>query len=84
MMWCQVKIGFEDPKRYRETITRVSRDVRNNQTQPGLCWQKVEDVIDYITNHRGAKMVLLAMNSTDISEEVKVLTMITTNFVERL
>ena len=29
-------------------------------------------------------MVFLAMNSIDISEETKVLTVITTNFVERL
>ena len=29
-------------------------------------------------------MVFLAMNSVDISEEAKVLTVITTNFVERL
>jgi hypothetical protein len=29
-------------------------------------------------------MVFLAMNSIDISEEAKVLTVITTNFVERL
>ena len=45
---------------------------------------KSQDVIDDITNHRGAGMVFLAMNSIDISEEAKVLTMITTNFVERL
>ena len=43
-----------------------------------------QDVIDDITNHRGAGMVFLAMNSIDISEEAKVLTVITTNFVERL
>ena len=43
-----------------------------------------QDVIDDITNHRGAGMVFLAMNSIDISEEAKVLMVITTNFVERL
>ena len=43
-----------------------------------------QDVIDDITNHRGAGMVFLAMNSIDISEGAKVLTVITTNFVERL
>ena len=45
---------------------------------------KSQDVIDDITNHRGAGMVFLAMNSIDIFEEAKVLTVITTNFVERL
>ena len=43
-----------------------------------------QDVIDDITNHRGAGMVFLAKNSIDISEEAKVFTVITTNFVERL
>ena len=43
-----------------------------------------QDVIDDITNHRGAAMGFLAMNSVDISEEAKVLKVITTNFVERL
>ena len=43
-----------------------------------------QDVIDDITNHRGAGMVFLAMNSIDISEEAEVLMVITTNFVGRL
>ena len=43
-----------------------------------------QDVIADITNHQGAGMVFLAINSVDISEEAKVLTVITTNFVERL
>ena len=64
--------------------SKISQNVRNNQAQPGLCWQKVKDVIDDIINHQGAGMVFLAMNSIDISEEAKVLTVITTNFVERL
>ena len=84
MIWCQVKIGFKDLKRYRETITRVSRDVGNKQTQPGLCCSKIKDDIDDILNHRGAEMVFLAMNSIDILEEIKILRMIMTNFVERL
>ena len=62
----------------------ICRNVRNNQTRPGLCWQEVKDVTDDITNHRGAGTVFLTMNSIDISEEAKVLTVITTNFVERL
>ena len=43
-----------------------------------------KNVVDDNPNHRGAGMVFLAMNSIDISKEAKVLTMITTNFVERL
>jgi hypothetical protein len=78
MIWCQVKIGFEDLKRYRETITRVSRDVRNNQTQPDMCWQRVKGVIDDITNHRRARMGFPIMNPIDISTEVNMLTLITT------
>ena len=31
-----------------------------------------KNVVDADTNHREAKMVFLAMNSTDISEEAKV------------
>src|SRR3989337_4300397 len=68
-IWCQIKIGFEDPKRYRETITRVSRDVGNNQTQPGLCWSKVKDVIDDTTIHRRARMIILTMNLIDNLEQ---------------
>jgi hypothetical protein len=62
MIWCQVKIEFEDLKRYRESIARVSWDVRNNQTQPGMCWREVKDVMDDITNRRGAGMGFLAMD----------------------
>ena len=80
----RVRVGFEDLKRYKGTLPRLCRNVRNNQTRPGLCWQEVKDVIDDITNHRRVGVVFLAMNSIDISEEAKVLTMITTNFVERL
>ena len=42
-----------------------------------------KNVVDADTNHRGAGMVFLAMNSIDISEEAKVLTVIMTNFVGR-
>ena len=42
------------------------------------------NAVDADTNHREAKMVFLDMNSIDISEEAKVLTVIKTNFVERL
>ena len=41
-----------------------------------------KNVVDVDTNHREATMVLLAMNSIDISEEAKVLVVIKTNFVE--
>ena len=78
----RVRVGSEDLKRYNGTLPRLCRNVRNNQTRPGLCWQEVKDVIDDITNHRGVGMVFLAMNSIDISNEVKMLTMITTHFVE--
>ena len=53
MIWCPVKIGFEDLKRYRETITRVSRNVGNNQTHAGLCWSKIKVDIDDNSIHRG-------------------------------
>ena len=43
-----------------------------------------KDVVDDNTNHQGARMVFLIMNSIDIQEGVKMLMMITTNFVERL
>src|SRR3989337_4173530 len=75
----QVRVGSKDDKRYKGTLPRLSRNVRINQTQPGLCWQEVKDVIDDITNHRGAEMVFLAMNSMDISEEAKILSMIMTH-----
>ena len=39
-------------------------------------------VADDNTNLRGARMVFLIKNSIDILEEVKMLMMITTNFVE--
>ena len=43
-----------------------------------------KNVVDADTNHRVARMLFLAMNSIDISEEAKVLTVITKNFVKRL
>ena len=43
-----------------------------------------KNVVDADTSHREVRMVFLAMNSVDISEEAKVLTVITTNFVKRL
>ena len=43
-----------------------------------------KNVVDADTNYQEARMVFLAMNSVDISEEAKVLTVIKTNFVERL
>ena len=79
----QVRVGSKDHNKYKGTLPRLSRNVRINQTQPGLCWQKVKDVVDDITNHQRARMVFLIMNSIDISEEIKVLTVITTNFVRR-
>ena len=42
-----------------------------------------KNVVGADTNHREARMVLLAMNSIDISEEAKVLTVITTIFLLR-
>ena len=80
----RVRVGSEDLKRYKGTLPGLCRNVRNNQTRPGLCWQEVKDVIDDITNHRGAWMVFLAMNSIEISKEAKVLMVIMTNYVERL
>jgi hypothetical protein len=40
---------------------------------------EIKDDIDDISNHRGAGMVVLAMNSIDNSEEAKILTVITTH-----
>ena len=45
--------------------------------------QVVKEVIDDNTDQRGARMALLTMNSINISEEVKLLTLITTHFAER-
>ena len=42
-----------------------------------------KNVVDDNTNHRGARMVFLIMNSIDILEELRMLMMIMTNFVER-
>ena len=42
-----------------------------------------KNVADDNTNHRGARMVFLIMNSIDILEELRMLMMIMTNFVER-
>ena len=57
----RVRVGSKDLKRYKGTLPRLCRNVRNNQTRPGMCWQEVKDVIDDITNHRGARMVFLTM-----------------------
>jgi hypothetical protein len=43
-----------------------------------MCWKEDKSVVGDTTNHRGTRMVFLAMNSVDISEEAKVLTVITT------
>ena len=42
-----------------------------------------KNVADDNTNQRGARMVFLIMNSTDILEELRMSMMIMTNFVER-
>ena len=49
-----------------------------------MCWKEDKGVVDDNSNHRRSRMVFLTMNSIVISEENKVLTVITTNFVERL
>jgi hypothetical protein len=46
--------------------------------------EEVKDVVDDNTDHRGARMVFLTMNSIDILEQGSILMVITTNFVERL
>ena len=46
--------------------------------------EESQDVIDDIANHSGVGMVFLSMNSIGISEEAKLLTVVKTNFVERL
>jgi hypothetical protein len=79
MIWGQVKIGFEDLKRYKGTFPRLSRNIRINQTQPGLCWQEVKEVIDDFTIHRRARMVFVARNPMDISDGAKILSVITTH-----
>ena len=75
----QVRVGSEDLKRCKGTISRITRNIRYNQTHPGLCWQKVKDVIDDITNHRGVGMVILAMNSIGNSTEIIMLMLIMTH-----
>ena len=42
-----------------------------------------QNVVDGNANHRGVRIIFLIMNLIHILEEVKILTMITTNFVER-
>ena len=49
-----------------------------------MCWKEDKGVVDDDSNHHRSRMVFLAMNSIDISEEAKVLTVIKTNFVKRL
>ena len=49
-----------------------------------VCVGEGKNVVDDNSNHRGARMVFITMNSINILEEVKMLTVITTNFVERL
>jgi hypothetical protein len=46
--------------------------------------EEVKDVVDDNTDHRGARMVFLTMNSIDILEQGSILMVIMTNFVERL
>ena len=49
-----------------------------------VCVGEGKNVVDDNSNHRGARMVFITMNSINILEEVKMLMVITTNFVERL
>jgi len=44
----------------------------------------IKDVVGGNSNYQGTRMVLIIMNSIDILEGVKMLMMITSNFVERL
>ena len=42
-----------------------------------------KNVVDDNTNHRGARMIFLTMNSTDVLEELRILMMIMKTIVER-
>jgi hypothetical protein len=55
-----------------------------HKSKTSLCWKECNNVVDDNTNHRGARMIFLIMNSIDILEGVKILMMTMTNFVERL
>ena len=61
----QVRVGSEDHKNTRKTNSRIARILRHNQNMTSLCWKEGKEVIDDNTNHRGARMVFLTMNSID-------------------
>ena len=44
-----------------------------------LCWGEGKNVVDDNTNHRGARMVFLILNSIDILEELRMSMMIMTH-----
>ena len=50
----------------------VNKDVFPKLIWSSLCWGEDKNVVDADTSHREARMVFLAMNSIDISEEAKV------------
>ena len=57
-----------------------SKELKVHSKQDQVCvWKEGMDVVDDNTYHRGASMEFLIMNSIDILEEVKILTMITTH-----
>lgn len=67
--------------------TTIHRHVKKDvfpKLHEQVCVGEGKNVVDDNTNHRGARMVFITMNLIDISKEAKVLTVITTNFVERL
>ena len=94
-MMFRVRVGSEDLKRYKGTLPRLCGNVRNNQHDQVCVGRKSEMSIEFMARNTipaprwfvissMAGMVFLAMNSIDISEEAKVLTVITIFFVERL
>ena len=57
-----------------------SKELKVHSKQDQVCvWKEGMDVVDDNTDHRGTSMEFLIMNSIDILEEVKMLTMIMTH-----
>ena len=58
-MVLQLRIGSIDHKRFKGTFPKLSRNVRYNQTNSGMCWQEFKDFLrdttwpqGYLTKYR--------------------------------
>ena len=62
----QVRVGSEDHKNTEGTSSGIARNLRNNKNMTKFVLAvKSRMFVDDNTNHRGARMVFLTMNSID-------------------